>query len=69
MSAKIKSEFEYVMTMSDLGQYVDKWIAIVDNRIVAQGTQAKKVFEEAKKRYPQHEPFIMRVPSNRVMLL
>lgn len=69
MSTKAQSEFEYVMAMNNLGQYVDKWIAVVDNRIVAQGTQAKKVFEDAKKRYPKHEPFIMRVPSNRVMLL
>lgn len=69
MSAKVESEFEYVMTMTNLGQYVDKWIAVVDNRIVAQGTQAKEVFEKAKRRHPNREPLIMRVPSNRVMLL
>ena len=69
MSAKAKSEFEYVMTMANLGQYVDKWIAIIDNRIVAEGKREKEVFEIARKKHPKHEPFIMKVPSNRVMLL
>jgi len=69
MPEKAGTEFEYVMTMSDLGRYVDKWIAVVDNRVVAKGTNAKKVFDKAKKLYPARELFIMKVPANRVMLL
>ena len=69
MSQKAGSEFEYVMAMSDLGRYVDKWIAVVDNHVVAKGINAKKVFNKAKKLHPARELFIMKVPANRVMLL
>ncbi len=69
MERKSKSEFEYIMTMRNLGRYVDKWIAVVDNHVVAKGMNAKEVFEAAKKKYPKQEPLIMKVPSNRVMLL
>jgi len=64
-----KSEFQCLMSMPDLGDYVGKWIAIVGDKVVASGKDGKAVFEEAKKKYPKREPLIMKVPSDRVMLL
>lgn len=69
MPRKPRDEFDYVMSMSDLGRYVNKWIVVVNNRVVAEGTDAKEVFDRAKKRFPDREPLIMKVPANRVMLL
>jgi len=62
------SEFEYVMSVSkDLE--AGKWIAVVGKKIVAKGSNAKEVYEEARLMFPEKEPFIMKVPSDAVMLM
>jgi hypothetical protein len=55
--------------MPNLGKYVGKWIAIVGDEVVSTGSDAKNVFDEAKKKYPQKEPLILKVPKDAVMLL
>jgi len=55
--------------MRNLGDYVGKWIAIVNGKVVAKGTDAKLVFRQAKEKYPEKEPLILKVPKDRVMLL
>ncbi len=64
-----QNEFDTLMTMTDLSQYIDKWIALVGDTIVAVGDSGKSVFLEAKGKHPDIEPFIMKVPRNEVMLL
>jgi hypothetical protein len=59
----------YLMTISNLQDYVGKWIALVDKEIVASGDNCKTVFEQAKSKYPKKEPFIMKLPAETVMLL
>jgi hypothetical protein len=59
----------YLMTVSNLQDYVGKWIAVVDKEIVASGDNGKTVFEQAKSKYPKKEPFIMKLPAETVMLL
>ena len=67
-SVQTLSEFEYVMSISkDLE--AGKWIAVVGKEVVAKGVNAKEVYEQAKKAYPNKEPFIMKVPSDAVMLM
>ncbi len=58
------------MSISDeLGKHLGQWIAVVDNEIVASGETAKEVYEKAKQKYPDSEPFIMKIPKETVMLL
>jgi hypothetical protein len=52
----------------DLSGYIGKWIAICDRRIVAHGSSAKKVFEEAKKKCPTERPLLTRVPEKETMI-
>ena len=61
------SEFEYIMRISETLES-GKWIAVVDRDVIT-GDNAKEVFEKAKARYPDKEPFIMKVPENATMLL
>jgi hypothetical protein len=66
----MKTEFEYVMSLGDkLGDYVEEWIAVVDNKVVARGPEAKQVFDIAKSIHPKKTPLIMKVPSDKVMVL
>jgi hypothetical protein len=64
-----KNEFECLLSMPNLGQYVGKWIAIVDEKIVSIGNVGKEVFKEAKEKHPESTPLLVKVPSNSVMLL
>jgi Family of unknown function (DUF5678) len=59
----------YLMSMGDLRQYVGKWIALVGRELVASGDSGKEVFAQAKLKYPNKEPFVMKIPSDTVMLL
>jgi Family of unknown function (DUF5678) len=62
------SEFEYVMSVSkDLE--AGKWIAVVGKDVVAKGLDAKTVYDEAKSKFPDKEPFIMKVPADAIMLM
>ena len=66
----MKSEYEYVMSISDqLGQHLGEWIAVVGEEIVATGETAKEVYDKAREKYPDKEPFIMKIPKETVMLL
>lgn len=66
----MKSEYEYVMSISDqLGQHLGEWIAVVGEEIVATGETAKEVYDKAQAKYPEKEPFIMKIPKETVMLL
>lgn len=57
------------MSLSNIETFVGKWIAIVGKDLVASGSSGKEVFKIAKEKYPNREPFVMKVPADRVMLL
>lgn len=64
------STYDYVMSLEDeLGKYVNQWIAIVDNKIIAISKDGTEVYQKARDQYPDKIPFIMKVPENKVMLL
>ncbi len=66
----VKGGLEYLMSIGDkLGDYVNLWIAVVDDQIVAKGVSATEVFQQAKKQHPNKIPFVMKVPSDTVMVM
>jgi len=55
---------------TDTSEYAGQWIAILNQRIVASGDDAKKVYEEAKaKSQPGDEVSIAKVPPHGLMIL
>jgi len=64
-----RSSLECLASIPDLAEYLDKWIAIVDNEVVSVGDTGKQVFKEAKGRHPGSVPLVLKVPSNYLMLL
>lgn len=70
MAKMQESVIEYTMTIGKgMEKYEGRWIGIVDKKIVANGDNAKKVFDEVKKNHPKKVPFVMKIPSDGVMLL
>jgi hypothetical protein len=53
---------------TDVEAYVGEWIAICNERIVAHGTDVKKVFNHAKKICPKERPLLTRVPDKETMI-
>jgi len=65
-----KSEFEYVASLGDnLSNYIEKWIVVLDNNIVASGENLEEVYKEAKKKHPNKTLFVMKVPADKIMVL
>ncbi len=63
-------EFEHIMAMQDkLTKYIGKWIAVIDDEIVAEGKDSKQVYNEAKSKHPNTTPFMMLVPTEAILLL
>jgi len=52
----------------DLEDYIGKWIAICNSRLISSGDNPKKVFEEAKKLCPGHMPLLTKVPEKETMI-
>ena len=52
----------------DLSEHAGKWLAIVDRRIIASGSDAKKVIEEARSICPGKRPFITKI-RNRLSIM
>ncbi len=53
----------------DFSKYKGKYVAIIDNRIVASGGNAVKVLEEARLKNPGKEPVLRKIPEEEAMIL
>ena len=64
------NEYDYLMSaQNEIKDYVGLWIAIVDEKIVAKGDSASQVLKQVREEHPDREPFVTKVPKNKVMLL
>ena len=54
-------EFEFYVK-ADLSRYEGKYVAIVGDKVVASGDNAKEVLGEAKKKFPDKMPMLAKVP-------
>lgn len=54
---------------ADTSKFAGKWIAIVDQKPVASGRDAKKVYEKAKAKYPNKKPSLAKVPTPDTLVL
>lgn len=54
---------------ADMRKFAGKWVAIVDQKPVASGIDAKKVYEEAKAKFPNRKPSLAKVPTPDTLVL
>lgn len=63
-------DLDYLMSSEvDLNQFVGRWVAVVGREIIATGDTARDVYERARKEFPDEEPFLTKLPKEKVMLL
>ena len=53
---------------TDLEKYHGQWIAICDKGIVAMGDNAKEVYKEAVKKFPNKKIMLVKVPEDEAMI-
>jgi hypothetical protein len=47
----------------ELTEYASKWVAVVEDEVVASGDNARLVLEQARKNRPGTEPALAKVPK------
>ena len=57
-------EAKFLESMKDLKPYKGKWVAILDEKIIASGEDIEKVYEEALKKSKVRTPLFSRIPSD-----
>jgi hypothetical protein len=53
---------------TDVSSYIGQWVAICNQKIVAHGTDVKRVFKEAKEKCPREKPLLTRIPDKETMI-
>ena len=53
---------------ANIDSYIGQWVAICNQKIVSHGKDVKKVFKEAKEKYPTERPLLTRVPDKETMI-
>ena len=64
---KRDENYQYFME-ANLSSYIGEWIAICNKEIVSHGRDVKKVFYEAKQKYPKVKPLLTKVPDKETMI-
>jgi len=54
---------------SDLSSFVGKWVAILNEKVVASGKDFKEVAEKVDKEFPNQKPLLTKVPKNIARIL
>lgn len=52
---------------ADLSPYKGKYVAVVHRRVAASGTNAKKVYAQARRKYPGEEIALAKVPKEDIV--
>jgi len=53
----------------NLEKFTGEWVGLVEGKIVAHGLDAKEVYADCKKSYPNKAPFLACVPKAVAMIL
>lgn len=55
-------EFEFYLK-ADLSKYEGKYVAIIEDKVIASGDNAKEVLEEARRKIPDKTPTLAKIPT------
>ena len=64
----MKKDLEW-FAKADLTKYSGRYVVIVNKKVVASGANAKKVWEEAKKKYPKKVSYLAKIPQDETFVL
>lgn len=53
----------------DLHRFKGEWVAIINKNVIDSGDDLKTLAERVKDEYPEEEPFIVRAPTGKALIL
>lgn len=65
---KTSPEFEYFIK-ANLSRYKGQYVALLGKKVIASGTNAKEVWEKAKKKSRGKLPTLAKLPQEEVLIL
>lgn len=65
---QLSIEFDFFVK-TDFSSYKGNYIALVNKKVVASGSNAKKVWEKAKAKYPKKIPTLAKLPKEETLVL
>jgi hypothetical protein len=65
---RMTQEFDFY-SLADFSEYSGKWVAILGNKVIADGDDLKKVYEKAKKISGKKEPMFVPIPKQEEALI
>jgi hypothetical protein len=57
------TESHFLMSMHDKAQYRGKWIAVLDNKVIAEGKDLKEVYKNAMEISKIRTPLFKQIPE------
>ncbi len=68
---RVNEDFLWLSKNTPLLQkkYGERWIAIINKKVVSSGDDAKRAYNEAKKKFPEKEPLLDFIPKRRLLVL
>lgn len=63
-----RSNYDYFIKL-DTSSYKGEWIAIADSKIISHGSDAQKVYTNAKRKYRRSNISLAKVPDQQVLVL
>jgi len=64
----VAKAYQYYLN-ADFSQYLGKWVAIVDEKVLASGPTAKGAYDEAAKKADPSKILLTRIHSKQMMIL
>jgi hypothetical protein len=64
----MSQEFEFYSVM-DSTEYAGKWVAIVEDKVIASGDDLKEVYKKAKEKSGKKEPLFAKIPKEEETLI
>lgn len=69
MTMKDALEYFRVNLAEMISKYEGEYVAIIEDKIIAHGKDAKKVYQEAKAKFPKNIVFLGQVPRKEALIL
>lgn len=64
----MNGDYEWFI-QANLDEYIGKWVAIINKKIVASSENLNDVFEKVNEEYPKTVPFVTKVPEKVLMVV
>ncbi|GFO96655.1 putative uncharacterized protein [groundwater metagenome] len=64
----MSTEFEFFLK-ADLSKYKGLYVAILDDKVIVSGENAKQVWEDCKRKYPDKTPTLAKIPREEALIL